>query len=61
MASMNSAAGLTIMLTLVGAATYEALPLNLLKTLDLRSVTYADSAPRVIAAQPLPNPYLSTG
>jgi hypothetical protein len=39
----------------------EALPLALSKAGDLRAVVCVDSAPRVEAARPLPNPFLSTG
>jgi hypothetical protein len=46
---------------LIAAASYEALPLDLSKAVDLSKIIAGDQAPRVAAVQLLPNPMLSTG
>ena len=52
----------TLIVILIAAATYEALPLDLSKAADLSKIANVDRAPRVVAVQLLPtNPLLSTG
>ena len=58
---MGYSARYTIIIALVGAAAYEAFPLDLSKTGDLRAIVDVDSAPRIVGNHLLPNPYLSTG
>jgi hypothetical protein len=48
-------------LALIGVSSLEAVPVALSKASDLRTVVYADSAPRVERFRLLPDPFLSTG
>lgn len=50
-----------VIVALVVAASYEALPLAFSRIGDLSSIRDVDSAPRILSAQLLPNPFLSTG
>jgi hypothetical protein len=50
-----------ILVGLIATAVYETVPLTLSRTGALPALIYVDSMPRVVAPQPLPSPFLSTG
>jgi hypothetical protein len=51
----------TVIIALVAAVGYEPLPLDFSKIRDLSAICYVDAAIRIVSAQLLPNPFLSTG